>query len=878
MGKVWRAHHLALNRDDALKVLPDAFASDPDRLARFRREAQVLASLNHPNIAHVYGLEQADGMRALVMELVEGPTLADRIAQGRIPVDEALPIARQLAEALEAAHEQNIIHRDLKPANIKVRPDGTVKVLDFGLAKALEPISAGVDATASPTITSPAMVTGVGVLLGTAAYMSPEQARGRPADKRSDVWAFGCVLYEMLTGQRAFGGEDVTEILASLVKTEPAWDALPDRVPPSVRVFLRRSLQKNPKQRLHDIADMRLALEGAFETAAAHLGHPLALAQPVWRRAISYALTGSAAAIVVALVMLYAKTPPTAPPVSRLSFSMPSQALGVADRFLSVSPDGTQLAFTTGVPGRLYIRSISDFAARPLLETSGTSPTFSPDGQSIVFFADGFLKRVDVTGGVAVTLCPVKVSGFGLSWSADGILFAQGNEGVFRVSPNGGTPERVVALGAGEWAFGPQMLADGTTMLFTLAHGTSPEDWDAAQIVAQSIATGERKVLIQGGREGRYLASGHLVYAQGGVLLAAPFDVRHLELTGQAVPVVDGVRRSNVNNGTQHFSVSETGTLVYLPGPTGTTSSPVDIVIADRGGALRRLAIPSGPHEFPRLSPDGTLLAFGSTAREQDIWIYDMDGSSAPRRLTFGGRNRFPIWSADGRHVAFQSDRDGDLGIFWQPADGTGTAERLTKAEAGTSHVPDVWSPKNDVFLFSAVKGPSRTLWSFSVADEKTGRFGQIEIGDGVPIAPAFSPDGRWVVYRGEGTTGNQGTPAIYVQPNPPTGTTYQVSTAGFHPAWSRDGREIVYVQGFGRLAVIRVSTQPRFQFSEPTEIPRGFNEKMAPVIGKNFDMTPDGRFVGLATPSQSGGIVPTNQISVIQNWFEELKRLVPTK
>jgi eukaryotic-like serine/threonine-protein kinase len=869
MGKVWRARHLALKREDALKVLPDAFASDRDRLARFQREAQVVASLNHPNIAHVYGLEQTDGVQALVMELVEGPTLADRIAQGPIPVDEALVIAKQIAEALEAAHEQGIIHRDMKPANIKLRPDGVVKVLDFGLAKALEPMSADrSDATASPTITSPAMMTGVGVLLGTAAYMSPEQARGKPVDKRSDIWAFGCVLYEMLTGKRAFADDDVSMTLSKVLQREPDFEAFPANVPPRVRQTIRMCLRKSSRERIADIHDVRLALEGAFDTSPVHATQHAVIAQPVWRRAIGYALTSLAAAIVIALVMQYARTSPTPAPVSRLSFGLPDGAVGVGSRFLNVSPDGTQLVFMTGASGRLYVRSIGEFAERPLLETSGNSPTFSPDGRSIVFFADGALKRVDVTGGVAVTLCPVKVSGFGLSWSANGIFFAQGNEGVFRVSPNGGTPERVVALGAGELAFGPQMLADGTTLLFTLAHGTSSDDWDAAQIVAQSIATGERKVLINGGREGRYVTSGHLVYARGGVLLAAPFDVRRLELAGEAVPVVDGVRRSNVDNATQHFSVSETGTLVYLPGATGTASSPVAIVIADRGGAAHRLAIPPGPYEFPRVSPNGMELAFGSTGGEMDIWIYNMDGNSAPRRLTFGGKNRFPIWSADGRHVAFQSDRDGDLGIFWQPADGTGTAERLTKADAGTSQVPDVWSPKGDMFLFSVVKSPSRTLWSFSIADKKAERFGQIEIANGVPIAPAFSPDGRWVVYQAGGN---------YVQPNPPTGTTYQVSTDGFHPVWSRDGREIVYVRGFGRLTVISVSTQPRFQFSKPVEIPRGFNEKMAPGIGKNFDMTSDGRFIGLAAPSQGEGIVPTNQIYVVQNWFEDLKRLAPT-
>ena len=359
MGKVWRAHHTGLKRDDALKVLPDGFTSDPDRLARFQREAQVLASLNHPNIAHVYGLERTDGVQALVMELVEGPTLADRIAQGPVPVDEALPIAKQIAEALEAAHEQGIIHRDLKPANIKVRADGTVKVLDFGLAKALEPTGTmSPSVSQSPTITSPAMMTGVGMLLGTAAYMSPEQARGKAVDKRSDIWAFACVLYEMLTGKRAFGGEDVADTLAAVVRSEPAWDALPDDVSPSLRVFLRRCLQKSAKQRLHDIADMRLALEGAFESTAAHPGQSAAVAPPVWRRGLPVAVTAVMAILATGLAA-WSLWPTVIPAtVSRFNHVLPrgQQIRGGGRTVMAFSPDGRHFVFNT--TAGLHLRSM----------------------------------------------------------------------------------------------------------------------------------------------------------------------------------------------------------------------------------------------------------------------------------------------------------------------------------------------------------------------------------------------------------------------------------------------------------------------------------------------------------------------------------------
>ena len=441
MGKVWRAHHAGLNRDDALKVLPEAFATDPERLARFRREAQVLASLNHPNIAHVYGLEQSNGAQALVMELVEGPTLADRITHGPIPVDEALPMAKQIAEALEAAHEQGIIHRDLKPANIKVRPDGTVKVLDFGLAKALEPAGAiSPSLSQSPTITSPAMMTGVGVLLGTAAYMSPEQARGKVVDKRTDIWAFGCVLYEMLTGQRAFPGEDVTDTLAAVVRSEPQWDALPDTMSPSLRVFVRRCLHKDCKQRVGDIRDVRLALEGAFDVS--HAPPPPAVSPPLWRRASAAGLVLGGLLVGVIAWSLWPSVKPQ--PVHRFTHTlMPDQVFRSFGRsVMALSRDGRHFVYNTA--DGLYLRSMGALEARPIsgTEAASTNPFLSPDGESVGFYENGTLKRISISGGVSVVICPA-TNLSGANWEADNtILFGQPT-GIMRVSANGGTPDLV---------------------------------------------------------------------------------------------------------------------------------------------------------------------------------------------------------------------------------------------------------------------------------------------------------------------------------------------------------------------------------------------------------------------------------------------------
>ena len=876
MGKVWRAHHTALKRDDALKVLPDAFASDPDRLARFRREAQVVASLNHPNIAHVYGLEQSDGVQALVMELVEGPTLADRIAQGPIPVDEALPIAKQIAEALEAAHEQGIIHRDLKPANVKVRSDGVVKVLDFGLAKAMEPAgSARADATNSPTLSMQA--TTAGVILGTAAYMSPEQARGKTVDKRADIWAFGAVLYEMLTGTRAFEDEDVSMTLSKVLQREPDFDALPPTVPARVSQALRVCLRKDPKQRAGDIRDVRLALEGAFETTVRGTAAPAPAVQPrpLFRRALPVV---AATVVVSAMVGTAAWTLKPTPPltVTRFAFALGEgqQFTTVNNQSLAVSPDSTRLVYVAN--NQLYLRSMSDLEARPIPGSQQTAtsftPVFSPDGQSIAFHStvDRAVKKIAISGGAAVTICPAVQPFFGMNWDSGGIVFGQA-KGIMRVSENGGQPEVLVSVKDGEVMYGPQVLPGGEWLLFTLATAATADGWDKAQIVVQSLKSSERKTLVSGGSDGRYLPTGHLVYALGGVLFAVPFDLPRLAVTGGPVPIVEGVKRSSGSSGTAHFSVSSTGSLVFVPGPASTPSAVSDLALVDRNGAVQPLKLPPGAYEYPRLSPDGKRIAVGSDdGKDAIVWIYDVTASSA-RRLTLRGRNRVPVWSADGERVAFQSDREGDLGLFWQRADGTTAAERLTKPDKDTAHVAESWSRDGKTLLFSVAKGSSYTVAALSLTDKKVRPVGGIQ--SSFPPSATFSPDGRWVAYSA---------PGLFVQPFPTTGATYPISKGnGFHPMWSPDGKELFYFTGGGnsQFMVVSVTTRPTFTFGNAVSVPRPF-APFSQGFERNNDITLDGkRFLGVVLAGQNtvSGAPAAPQIQVVLNWFEELKARVPT-
>jgi serine/threonine-protein kinase len=880
MGEVWRVRDTTLHRDVALKILPAVFAQDPERLARFKREAQVLASLNHPNIAIVHGFEQADGIQALVMELVEGPTLADRISQGPIAGDEALPVARQIADALEAAHEHGIVHRDLKPANISLRLDGTVKVLDFGLAKATQTDpSTGASVSMSPTLTSPAM-SQAGIIIGTAAYMSPEQARGKPVDKRTDIWAFGCVLFEMLTGKRVFEGEDVSLTLAEVIKSEPNWSALPADVPPRLKSILKRCLQKDPRQRVRDIGDVRLALDGNLDEAAQFREVPTA-PQPLWRRLAPWAagvLLG--ASVAGAAWMLRPQTP--APTIARFSITLPNEQLftNAGRRLLAISPDGTRFVWVANQ--QLFMRSMGDPIARPIPGTRGqqvADPAFSPDGLSIAFFIDGSIRRIGVNGGTAVPLAPATIS-FGISWGRAGILVGQNPDGILRLSPEGGKPEVIVKSREGEIVDGPQALADGKVILFSVGKFNIADRWDSAQVVAQRLDSGERRLLVDGGSDARYLPTGHLVYAVGGSVFATRFDPERLTVVGGAIPILEGVRRAPQPTGVAQFSVSNTGTLVYIPGPAVARSSgQLDLAQVDRNGKVARLNLPPGFYEYPRVSPDGTQVAFG-TGDDKDaaVSIYDMSGMKSIRRLTFTGTNRFPVWSSDGKRVAYQSDREGDLGVFWQSADGNGPAERLTRAEERVSHAPEAWSADGGTLLYSATKGSTISLWSLSMRDRKVESFGDWESKEAIDAV--FSPDGHWVAY--DSTEGGES--HVYVEPFPRTGNTrYQVTTdASRNAFWSADGRELVYAPGPTELRVVGVSTLPTVSFLNPVPVSRGgLIGAGGPETRRNYDpVLRSGRILGVTprTAEAEAGTPGPATIQIVLNWFEELNERVPEK
>jgi serine/threonine-protein kinase len=884
MGEVYKARDNKLNRDVALKILPDAWASDADRLARFRREAQVLASLNHPHIGAIHGFEDSGGTYALVLEFVDGPTLADQIAQGPLSMGEALQIAKQIADALEAAHEHGIIHRDLKPANIKVTLDGTVKVLDFGLAKAMEaPASLSPIVSAVPTITSPAMMTGLGVILGTAAYMSPEQAKGRPADKRSDVWAFGCVLYEMLTGSRPFEADDISETLALVLTKEPDWTRLPPQLPHAVNAVLRRCLVKDRRRRTGDIAAVQFVLDEPGVPSAAAVSS----ASSIWRRmlpvAVGVLLTAGAAGM--AWWRLRPMSP--LPMVTRFSVALPDgQTFFANGRHVSVlSPDGTQLVYVTNQ--HVYVRSMSDMAARPLTAlTSATSnnfvadPTFSPDGQSLAFFsgADQTLKRIGVTGGAAVTLGSIR-NPFGLSWGADGILVGQGSNGVLRFSPNGGTPEVLVKVKPDEVAQGPQMLPGGKAVLFTLAQGSANDRWEKAKIVVQSLTSGERTTLIDGGTDARYLPTGHLVYALRGVILAIAFDAAHLHVSGGPVPVIEGVRRSADSfTGMAQFSVADNGSLAYVPGAvSGSSNTLKTLAIVKRDGTLQSLELPAQPYAHPRLSPNGRSLVFETDdGNEAIVWVYELSGRGSPRRLTFDGHNRSPIWTPDGQRITFASDRDGMPGVFWQPADGSGTAEPLIRGESLTVWRPEAWTPDGRT-LALATNGRSN-IWTLTRGESKPRKI--VDSAANTRYTE-FSRDGRWFAYSSS-EVGNAFD--IFVQPFPPTGVKYQLTTTGARTAlWSPDGTQLLYedeANGPGHIVAVEIGTRPTFTFGKPMPLPVGDGAQFV-GLGRQYDMTPDGKqfVLVLNRPTASGtSKQDPEQINVVLNWFTELQQRVPTK
>ncbi len=875
MGEVYRARDTKLGRSVAIKVILDQFASDEARVGRFEREAKMLAALNHPRIASLFGMECVDGQHFLVMELIEGETLADRLRRGPMPVQESLAIASQIAEALEAAHEKGVVHRDLKPANVKITPDGQVKVLDFGLAKAMENETASGSAANSPTLSM--MATQAGLILGTAAYMSPEQAKGLPADHRSDVFSFGTVLFEMLTGRQPFQGDTAPDVLASVLVRDPHLESLPTDINPRLRDLLRRCLEKVPKRRWQAIGDVRAEIDAIAAdphggSAIAHVG---AARRPLWRRAVPIVATAIVASALTALGVWAARRSPPPPSVARFALTLPEgqQFTNAGRQVIAISPDGTRFAYVANQ--QLFLRAMSELQARPIPGAEGSggvlNPTFSPDGRSLAFWSasDETIKTIAATGGAPVTICRADRP-HGVRWVADGILVGQGGNGILRVSSSGGKPEQIVSVKTGELAYGPELLPDGETLLFTLATRSAEDKWDNAQVVAQSLKTGVRRVIVDGGSDARYLPTGHLVYAHGGLLFAAPFDTRRLSLSGSRVPVVEGIRRSDgAQTGVAHFGVSDTGSLVYVPGPISGLSSHNQLAFSDRAGTIEHLKIPAGAYQVPRISPDGKRIALGiEDENGANIWIHNLSDESSMRQLTFGGRNRFPVWTPDGQRVAFQSDRERDPAIFWQRADGTDAAQRLTRPDPGESHIPESWSRSGDRFLFSTLTNAGYTLWSFSVPDGKAEQYGDLR--SAFPLSGVFSPDGRWVAYQLFSPRDN----GVFVEPFPRTGAKSRIAPRGIGPVWAPDGRELFYTTA-GSLFRVTIKTGRGFDFSSAASIPRPF-ENFGPTVARVYDVMPDGqRLIGIVASGQRQGDALT-QINVVLNWFDELKQQVP--
>ena len=877
MGEVYRALDTNLGRHVAIKTLPDGLAHEADRLARFEREARTLAALNHPNIAQIFGFERANGGRALVMELVEGPTLADRIEQGPLPLDEAVPIARVIAEALEAAHEQGIIHRDLKPANIKLRPDGTVKVLDFGLAKALTPMHAADTDAASPTITSPAM-TSVGVLLGTAAYMSPEQARGRPVDRRADIWAFGCVLYEMLTGRRAFEGEDVSLTLSQILQREPALDALPGDVPARVRQTLLLCLKKPLKERLTDIGAARLMLEGAFETAAVPATASAAIAQTSWRQAVPLLLTAIAASVLGGFAVWQLMSVPAPGPQPVLRFALPAsgsiapRGAGTGRHVLAVSPQGTHLVFWAD--NKLYLRALNRLDAPVAIRGTedAREPFFSPDGQWIGFQQQGQLKRIPLDGGAPIAL-GTSQNPWGVSWDSDGMIrYGQGTDGIWQVATAGGTPARVIAVGPGEYAHGPQLLPDGNWVIFTF-RPSSQDSWDQAQIVAQSLASGERIVLVERGRDARYIPTGHLLYGLNGVLVGVSFDVRARRVTGPAVPLVEGVMDSDVRTGAMQFSVSNDGTLVYLSSASGERSI---LSWANRNGGTDQLSADALPYSSPRVSPDGTRVAVEVAGRDGvDIHIYDLTRKTLTRLTSGSSHGRFPLWTPNSQRVVFYSDSDGG-GLHSIAADGTGVAARLTTSPA--LQIPYSWADGGKTLLLEQRSGDqigTADIYALSLADDLTAS--PLVRSPAWDEQPALSPDGRWLAYTVRESPTEERT--VFVRPFPHVDAGRWQISDGHSPLWSGDGRELFFISR-GRAMSVSIETAPTFHPGNATEmfaLPP-FYGSASGSRGRQWDLAPDRRFL-LVNPGEIAMKEDSqSQMIVVLRWHEELKRLVPAK
>ncbi len=798
MGEVYKATDTNLKRAVAIKVLPASLAADADRLARFQREAEVLAALNHSNIAAIYGLERSGVTTALVMELVEGPTLADRITRGAIPLDEALPIAKQIAEALEAAHEQGIIHRDLKPANIKVRSDGTVKVLDFGLAKATEPtgtMSAG--ASQSPTITTPGM-TQAGMILGTAAYMSPEQARGSDADKRADLWAFGVVLWETLTGTRPFDGATVSDTLASVLKTEPEWNVLAPGTPAAVRRLLRHCLQKDRKRRLDSAAAARLEIEEAMaqpstvEGGVTWSASPASRGRPAWMTALAVAAVLVAAVLAIPAVLHLREVPPPSPPEVRLEINTPPTT---APTSLAISPDGRTIVFVATSEGqsRLWLRVLDSVEARPLTGTNGAqNPFWSPDSRSVGFFADSRLKRIDIVDGGSVQTLANANRGTGGAWNRNSvILFTTLGDPIFRVSDTGGEPVAVTQLKTGQGShFSPQFLPDGRHFLYWV-RGNS----DVRGIYVSELGSAESRRLLDADPGAKYVSSGHLLFLRRDTLFAQDFDPIRLELTGNPFPIAEQVA-SNLGSG---ISVSGAGSIAFR---TSSANAQRQFVWFDRSGRELSKAgdSVSTPLSAPSLSLDGQRVAlYRALDGNTDVWLFETKRGVLSRFTSDVADDVGPVWSPDGDRIVFSSNRKGIADLYEKSAT-AGGSEDLLLSTAQDKTAMD-WSPDGRFLLFHSEDAKrSFDIWALPMGGN--GKPFPIVQTDFADERAQFSPDGKWIAYQSD----ESGRVEIYVHPFPGPGNRWPISTnGGSQVHWRRDGKEMFYVALDGRLMAVPI-------------------------------------------------------------------------
>jgi Tol biopolymer transport system component len=861
MGEVYRARDTKLGREVAIKVLPEAFSRDKERMARFEREAKLLASLNHANIATLYGLEESDGQLYLAMELVEGETLAERIARGPIPMDEAILLFVQIAEGLEVAHDKGVVHRDLKPANIKITPEGKIKILDFGLAKAFLP-EENVSEESARTLTKG---TQLGAIIGTPSYMSPEQARGKSVDRRSDIWAFGCCLHEALTGKKTFEGETVTDVLAAVVQREPDWNKLPRETPVSLRRALSRSLQKDPGLRFHHIADARIELiDGSFEepltVTGSHLKWPL----------FAYVLAAvvAIAAILLGWTTLFSPSPP--PAVVRLDVNLPDgQELPDAyTPVFAMSPDGRQLVYSTGTSDRtqFFLRALDDFDVRRIAVEIERMPVFSPNGQWFGFYAGDRLRKVSVSGGAPLLIAQAPRLLSGASWSPDDSIVIASPSGLRRVSADGGVFEKVVGLQPGAEAGSPAwpyFLPDGRGLIFTVLTASGPRP------AVFSFQTGEGHFLALIGEGGgaRYVASGHVVDAHAGHLLAAPFDLDTLQLGGIPQTVVDGVYTS-LTTGLAYFDISDAGTLAYVP--KGETNTGNALVLVDRAGSVTRILEKGSHYLNPHFSPSGRRVAVSERTEPNrpDIWILDLE-SGTRTRLTSTRDVEQAVWTPDGERITFIAARQGSTSIYWKRVDGSGEEEPLLNrsdhAQIGS------WTADGKRLAFMALN-PDTGLGDLWVLSEES---------EASPVAvtpfdeqePSFSPDGRFIAFASD----ESGRDEIYVQLYGISGGKRPISkNGGREPVWSRDGSEIFYRQN-GALMVVAVESGEELAFEQPQILfeDRFLSPFMNPSVGETtYDVSPDGRsFVMIQRSAEA----KRNKIHVVLNWFEELSRLVPT-